>query len=463
MKRLQLSASLVFALLFLILLPFQAHAFRIERVNLASDESQANGRTEDCDISADGKFVAFESGATNMVTGDNEGHWDIFVRDRINGTTERVSVRNADPSAGANADSRKPSISGDGRYVAFYSYASDITGYVGGYANIYVRDRLSATTELASETATGTPGYGGNGGSYNPSISADGRYVAFDSTATDLGPGGGTNSDIFVRDLVADSTTLVTAGTTPNGGGGNQPSEDPSISDDGRFVAFVSQATDLFNRDYNVSGTYYDIWVWDRQDSSMTLVSYGGSMGGYYGGYGGSSSSPSISSDGRYVAFQSYATNLVPNDIRGNRDIFVRDMDTGTTTRVSVSIDPGYAGYGGNNSSNFPVISPDGRYVVFASRASDLVPDDTNGTYDMFVRDLKRGVTTLVSKNRAGEQGNGPSEAYGGGLSTDGRYVAFTSQADNLVEGDTNSDIDVFVAGGFFPSGLPPMLLLLGD
>jgi Tol biopolymer transport system component len=163
------------------------------------------------------------------------------------------------------------------------------------------------------------------------------------------------------------------------------------------------------------------------------------------------------------VAFQSDATNLVAIDFRGYQDVFVRDMNTGTTTRVSVSVAPGYAGYGGNGGSSGPVISPDGRYVVFNSWASDLVPDDNNSETDVFVRDLKRGVTTLVSRNRSGEQGNSFSEAYGGGLSTDGRYVAFSSNASNLVDGDTNNEQDVFVASGFFPEGLPYMLLLLGD
>jgi Tol biopolymer transport system component len=224
-------------------------------------------------------------------------------------------------------------------------------------------------------------------------------------------------------------------------------------------VAFESQATDLANRDTNVSGLYKDIWVWDRQYSSITLVSRGSSVGGYYGGYGGVSEIPTISADGRYVAFTSNASNLVSGVDSTHMDIFVRDLVNNTTSLVSV----GTGGTSGNGFSYYPVISPDGRYVVFDSDASDLVPGDNNNEMDVFVRDLKRKKTVLVSKNRSGEQGNLSSRAYGGGMSSDGRYVAFSSDANNLVDSDTNSVMDVFVASGFFPVVLPSTLLLLGD
>jgi Tol biopolymer transport system component len=191
----------------------------------------------------------------------------------------------------------------------------------------------------------------------------------------------------------------------------------------------------------------------------MTLVSRGSYTGGYYGGYGGDSYDPSISTDGRYVAFASNASNLIPGVNSDYTDIFVRDLINNTTTLVSV----GSGGYGGNNASDGPVISSDGRYVVFDSDATDLVSNDDGTHSDVFVRDLKRGKTVLVSKNRSGEQGNNYSEAYGGGLSSDGRYVAFSSEASNLVDGDSNTTIDVFVASGFFPVALPSTLLLLGE
>lgn len=225
-------------------------------------------------------------------------------------------------------------------------------------------------------------------------------------------------------------------------------------------MAFESRATDLANHVYTVSGSYQDIWVWDRQASSITLVSRGTYMNGGYGGYGGDSYDPSISSDGRYVAFTSNASNLVSGVNSDYTNIFVRDLVNNTTSLVSVGSD----GTSGNGSSYYPSISPAGRYVVFDSDASDLVPGDNNNKIDVFVRDLKRKKTVLVSKNRSGEQGNNISRAsYGGGLSSDGRYVAFLSDATNLVDNDTNSVMDVFVASGFFPVGLPSMFLLLGE
>jgi Tol biopolymer transport system component len=459
MRNPKLLQGFVLTALFVVLLPFQVQAFRIERVSVASDESESNGYSGQCNLSQDGKFIAFNCGANNLVTGDTENYYDIFVRDLVNGTTERISVTNADPSIGANSHSEYPSISAYGRYVAFHTTATNIMAtYSGGYSNVYVRDRLTATTEIASKTATGTPGYGGNGDSSSPSLSSDGQYAAFESNATDLGPGGGgSNYDIFVRDLTGAATTLVSQSSP--GYGGNDNSWDPSISGDGRYVAFESRATNLANRDFNVWGLYYDIWVWDRQDSSITLVSRGSYIGGYYGGYGGDSYDPSISADGRYVAFTSNASNLVPGVNSDYTDIFVRDLVNNTTSLVSV----GSGGYGGNNASDGPVISQAGRYVVFDSGASDLVPDDDGNHQDVFVRDLKRGKTVLVSKNRSGEQGNSFSGAYGGGLSSDGRYVAFGSDASNLVDSDENTAMDVFMASGFFPVGLPSMFLLLGE
>ena len=460
MKKQGLLFILLLTTIFFLMSPVKASAFRIERVSVASDESEGHSWSQGCNISADGKFIAFDSGVTNLVTGDTEGYADVFVRDLVNGTTERVSVTNSDPATGGDSDSWVPSISSDGRYVAFMSTATNLNppnGDIDTYTDIFVRDRVGGTTTLASVN-TGLSGYGGNHYSSSPSICADGQYVAFQSKASDLGPGGGgTYYDIFVRDLLGATTVLVSESSP--GYGGNQGSYNPSISGVSRFVAFVSWATNLANRDYNVSGSYADIWVWDRQDSSMTLVSRGSYAGGYYGGYGGSSYDPSISADGHYVAFESDASNLVPGVDSTYIDIFVRDLVNKTTSLVSV----GTSGYGGNGHSSGPVISSDGRYVVFDSSASDLVPDDNNGYKDVFVRDLRRGKTVLVSKNRSGEQGNNYSEAYGGGLSSDGRYVAFSSEASNLVAGDTNSAIDVFMASGFFPGGLPSMLLLLGE
>ncbi len=213
---------------------------------------------------------------------------------------------------------------------------------------------------------------------------------------------------------------------------GNGVSSQPSISADGRFVAFSSQASSLVPGDTNGVG---DIFVHDRQTRETERVSVSSTREEA----NGLSRWPAISGDGQFVAFYSEASNLVPGDTNGVGDIFVHDRQTGETERVSVSS----AGEEASGFSLRPTISGDGRLVAFDSFASNLVPDDTNGVPDIFVRDRVSGVTTRVSVSSAGAQGNGPS--FAPSISGDGRYVAFESDASNLVEGATNGRADVFV------------------
>ena len=197
-------------------------------------------------------------------------------------------------------------------------------------------------------------------------------------------------------------------------------------------VAFVSKATNLVAGDSN---NVADIFIHDGQTGATTRVSVS-SAGDQANG---ASSDPAISTDGRYVAFVSAATNLVAGDTNGVRDVFVYDRQTGATMRVSV----GAGGNQANAASSAPSVSADGRYVAFASLASNLVPGDTNSASDVFVRDRQTGVTTRASVNDSGLQGNNSS--WEPSLSADGRYVAFTSQADNLITDDTDGTADVFV------------------
>jgi Tol biopolymer transport system component len=275
----------------------------------------------------------------------------------------------------------------------------------------------------------------GNEGNFDsgfPSISANGRFVAFKSFASNLVPGDtNNNSDIFVRDLLTNTTTLVSLDSAGNQA--NSDSSSPSISADGRFVAFASFASNLLPK------MKYDIFVRDLLTNTTTLVSVD-SAGNPADNF---SSSPSISADGRFVAFDSYS-NLVPGDTNNNSpvrnsDIFVRDLLTSTTTRVSVDS----AGNQGNSNSGVPSISADGRFVAFQSFVSNLVPEDTNHQPDIFVRDLLTNTTTIVSLDSAGNQGNNYSSSPS--ISADGRFVAFASVASNLVPGDTNNQIDIFV------------------
>ena len=294
---------------------------------------------------------------------------------------------------------------------------------------MFVRDLRSGTTQLVSVAADGTQA---NSDSFGPAISADGRYVAFDSLASNLVPGDtNDHSDVFVRDRRSGTTQLVSVAT--DGTQANSDSFDPAISADGRYVAFGSDASNLVPGDTN--GTD-EVFVRDRRSGTTQLVSV--ATGGTQAN--GRSFIPAISADGRYVVFGSDASNLVPGDTNGTDEVFVRDLRSGTTQRVSVAT----GGTQANSDSFSPAISADGRYVAFDSDASNLVPGDTNHHADVFVRDLRSGTTQLVSVATDGTQANGNS-SYEPAISADGRYVAFGSDASNLVPGDTNENSDVFV------------------
>src|SRR3990172_4652589 len=263
-----------------------------------------------------------------------------------------------------------------------------------------------------------------------PAISADGRFVAFSSDATNL-VSGDTNlaSDIFVRDRQTGSTERVSvdgAGSQANGS-----SYEPAISADGRFVSFSSDASNLVSGDTNLAP---DIFVHDRQTggTERANVDSAGSEANAAAFF------PAISGDGRFVAFSSDAGNLVPGDTNPASDVFVRDRQTGTTERVSVDS----AGGGGVGASYTPAVSSDGRFVAFTSAASNLVPADANGTTDIFVRDRQAGTTERASLNSAGSEGNGASDESA--VSSDGRFVTFRSLSSNLLAGDTNSAAAAF-------------------
>jgi len=384
-------------------------------------------------ISADGRFVAFAAWARNLAPGDTNGFGDVFVHDRGTGTTERLSVDRTGTEA--NDTIHQPAISGDGHVVAFVSAATNLVpGDTNGQADVFVHDRPSGTTERVSVNSAGAEG---DGSSERPTLSADGRYVAFSSSATNLVPGD-TNgqSDVFVHDRqtrLTERVSVDSAGIQGNAASFVGPNDHGvPLSADGRFVAFTSAATNLVPGDSNEVG---DVFVHDRQTRLTERVSVD-SAGNQADG---ESASPSMSADGRFVAFSSSATNLVPGDTNGQSDVFVHDRRTGTTERVSVDS----AGTEANGWSERPSISADGRFVAFCSYATNLVPRDTNGRWDEFVHDRQTHTTERVSVDSAGTEGNGDSR--GASLSADGRFVAFASDANNLVPWDTNSVTDVFV------------------
>jgi Tol biopolymer transport system component len=408
-------------------LPVLAQPGTTTRASVSSAGAQGDDYSESPSISADGRFVAFQSDATSLVPGDTNGYADIFVHDRSTGETARVSVSSAGEQG--NGGSYEPSISADGRYVAFRSAASDLVpGDTNHHNDVFVHDRLTGETTRVSVTSAGGQG---NGSSYDPSISADGEFVAFQSYASNLVPAD-TNgyADVFVHDRQTGETTRVSVSSSGNEG--NDASNSPSISADGWFVASESQASDLVPGDTN---GVQDVFVHDRSTGETTRVSV--SSAGEQGN--GSSYDPSMSAGGEFVAFRSAASDLVPVDTNNVDDIFVHDRSTGETTLVSVSS----SGEQGTGVSYDPCVNADGGCVAFRSAASNLVPDDTNARHDIFVHNRLTGKTTRVSVSSAGEQGNGHSDDPS--ISADGRFVAFHSGATNLVADDTNAADDVFV------------------
>jgi len=404
----------------------QASAGVTERVSVSSAGDEGNNPSQKAAISADGRYVAFESTATNLVAGDTNNVADVFVHDRLTGITERVSLVDG-TGAQATGASQAPAISADGTLVAFHSLAALVAGDTNGNWDVFVRDRVHGTTERVSVSSGGAQT---NQSSQYPSISANGRYVAFQSNATNFVTGD-TNGyqDIFVRDTQDDTTVRVSVSSS--GDEGNNSSSAASISADGALIAFASQATNLVTGDTN-AGT--DIFVHSTADGTTERVSV--SSAGAQATAG--SSEASISGEGRFVAFSSLAGNLVPGDI-GFQDVFLRDLQTSTTEMVSVSsFEVQESGTGSE-----PSVSGDGRYVTFASTASNFVPGDTNARQDIFVRDRQFGTTQRVSISSAGAQGDNVST--GPAISADGEFVAFESTATTLVAGDTNAKQDVFV------------------
>jgi len=379
-------------------------------------------------ISADGNVIAFASAASNLVAGDGNGTIDIFVVDRVAGTIERVSVDST--GVEADADCVAPAISADGNVVAFWSRATNLVANdTNGAEDTFLHDRSTGITERAS---VNTAGVEGDLGSFRASLSSDGMLVAFESNATNLAVVDTNKStDIFLRDRAAGTTrrvSLTSSGTPPGPGG----CFDPSISSDGSRVAFSARATDLVPGDTN---GHYDVFVRDLVAKTTVRVSVDSS------GVQGDSTSwhPTISSDGSTVAFESYASNLVPGDVEGQGDVFVHELASGITERVSVD----GSGNGGDGESNDAVLSADGKFVAFSSLATNLFANDANGVRDVFLRDRAAGTTAALSLDVVNFTADGASGLPA--LSDDATRVAFSSVATNLVGNDTNGVCDVFL------------------
>jgi hypothetical protein len=397
-----------------------------ERVSIGLGGAQGNSESFGATISANARYVAFQSKASNLVPGDTNGQRDVFVRDRQAGTTERVSVG----IAGTQADSGSyvAAISADGRFVAFVSNADNLVPDDTNLQNdIFVRDRQAGTTERVN---VGLNGDQANSTSDYPGISANGRFVAFTSLADNLVSGDNNGDyDVFVRDRQAGTTQRVNVGVggvqTYQGGAG------AAISANGRFVAFNSTGALVSGDTNGVS----DVFLHDQKAETTRRMSR--ASGGQQGN--GHSYNAAVSATARFIAFASEASNLVQGDNNGKVDIFVRDRQTSITTRVSL----GWNGSQANGRSLYTAISEDGRFVAFTSLATNLVSRDTNRVDDVFLRDRQTATTQRVSVGPGGMQGN--AKSYGPAIALDGRVVAFTSRASNLVPVDTNKGRDVFV------------------
>ncbi|MCU1364953.1 MAG: hypothetical protein JWN39_592 [Ilumatobacteraceae bacterium] len=405
-----------------------------ELVSLANTAPPGNGDSTAPAVSGDGRYVAFASDATNLLSGaDGNGKTDVFLRDRQSGTTTRLSVSTGGVAGNGNSDS--PAISFDGKFVVFRSFATNLVSpATDGAGDIFMRDIAGGKTFEVSVAVGSTTD--GNGVSSQPTISGDGTVVAFRSTATNLGLGHTTgHTDIYRMNI---SGVTVPSGkwvTTQVNAGATGDASQPSLSFDGSAVAFTSAAANLVPNDTNTATD-----VFRFRSGAVLRVSKTNNNGQA----NGNSSSPSISGDGNLVAYQSDATNLAPGlDFDTKTDIFVADID------VDVLNDTLYVSYARNgNASNgdslTPSISRDGQTIAFASDSSNLVAGDGNTVRDIFVGSIASGgqPTFRASVGTGAVQANGAS--HNAAISPNGRYVAFDSAATNIGT-DGNATADVFI------------------
>lgn len=402
---------------------------------VGADGAGGNGNSLTPSISADGRFVVFASRAKNLSPAAQSGRLQIFVRDLKTGATTLVSRASGADGAVAELGGWEPSISADGRYVAFRSGSENLSPEDTAFNDVFVRDLATATTTLVSR-ATGAGGAAANGESSDPSISVDGRHVAFESGAGNLSPDDAdTATSIYVRDLDTDVTELVSRASGVAGASAADYSFEPSISAEGRYVAFTSRGA-LAPDDFDQESFPQDVFVRDRVAATTTLVSRASGPTGAPSDV--ESDEAAISADGRHVAFASSAK------LTGQRaydlNVFVRDLNTETTSLVSVG-DEGAAGDGKRN----PAISADGRYVTFETRGNKVSPVDADGRVDVFARDMQKGVTVTVSRASGRLGGPGDGASFNSSISADGSRIVFDSRASNFSAADDDKFSDVFL------------------
>jgi archaellum component FlaF (FlaF/FlaG flagellin family) len=429
--RLVLVAGALSALLVLGAAPPAMAAPTTDLASLSSANVQGNNHSGSSAISKNGRFVAFDSLATNLIGADTNTTTDIFVRNRQSGKTTRASKRTN--GAEANGQSFAPQISDSGRFVAFSSFATNLIGLDGnGVLDVFVHDRNSKKTTRVSTRSNGGEA---NSGSTLQGISGDGRYVVFNSNASNLVPGDSNGTtDIFVKDRKTGKTTRVSERS--NGAQGNGASQLGAISPNGRYVAFTSVATNLVPTDSNAT---QDVFVHDRNNKKTIRASVKGNniQSNNFSHF------PDVANNGS-VVFPSLATNLVNNDTNATWDAFLRNIKTKTTRIVSVS-SAGIQGNAASGINSIPKISADGKRITFDSQATNLIAGDTNVNLDVFMHNRANQTTRRLSVRFDGTQGN--AAAIVGDMANTGRFVSFLSNSTNLVGGDANARNDVFVRG----------------
>ena len=415
----------------------------ISRASLTiNGEQSTGGGSFSPEFSDNGAFLVFESDASNLVSGDTNGQRDIFIRYLLGGSTyiERVNTNAANEESSGGVATRAH-VSANGFHVVFDSTASDLVADdTNGFGDVFYKNRqnsevIRVNTNAAGDESTGALATAGD-------ISADGRYVLFSSAASDLVPDD-TNGevDLFLKDLQTGAISRVNTNAAGEQSVGNSSATiTASFSADGRYVVFGSGAANLVAGDTNGN---FDIFRKDLTTGDIVRVDTSSAGEQTAARPGGSSSShPAISANGRYVLFLSAAEDLVANDTNGLVDVFVKDLVTGAISRVNTDASGGQATGGETANAS---ISGDGRYVVFESKADQLVPGDTNGTVDTFVKDLRTGRIERLSVNAAGEQSVGGLD-FSGATFVRGTTALFSSEATNLIDDDSNTEADVFLS-----------------
>ncbi len=403
----------------------------VSRQSKTAGDAGADAGANNPSISASGRYVAFETSANNLGGPLDDTVTNIYVYDRKRQKAELIS-RRSNKGPGANDSSFIPSISASGRYVAFQSTADNLGGPLDGDNNVYVYDRELKKTRLVSRRS-GNNGAGGDGDSFTPSISANGRFVAFTSEADNLGgPRDIDFTNIYRYDLRRKQVQLVSRRSGSSGSGANGNSESSSLSADGKLVAFRTDATNLGGPTLTSPGEA-NVYVRDIATRKVRLVSR--RSGGGPGGNGGSFD-PFISANGRYVAFESDANNLGGPLMVGDpqdTSIYVHDLAKRKVRLVSRR-SKSAGGEGADSDSDDPVLTGDGRYVVFETNARNLGgPLNNDPVLDnLYIYDRKRSKVTLVSR-RSGRNGiGGDDDDEDPFIAQDGRFIAFESESDNL-------------------------------